>query len=463
MRSFLGLSSRVMLLLVVTLEIGRAAPSLGAETKPVPDALTSRVWTDATGRFSTRATFVGGDRSCARLRKLNGVEIAIAMERLSDVDRRIARELLKSHKDGPAGVAGSPVLHTVAKAITSLAVKLPESITGTEIPAILDATTAGARPFLAPASQDVPKNMIYVRLSRQFLEKTAARNVDRQTPVVDVVLGAQVCGTSHTVGRVDYQLQPNDRAGVAALRFTGSTAFDSVAYAGPVRVFTSGVTRFESTKPIWMDAAGMHSSPAVTTARTHSTITGVDSTLPGLRGRIATRIGSRKSAESLAQAESITADHTRIAIERDFNRETDQQLAGIWKSVSDQIATLPLDRTMGTAQLKVSSTRDAIEVVVLGAANAPEIGAAPSSLKEGAAVEAYVHAGLLTKFMAGAASLNNLPPAAAQIASAPGAPPLQPRQMRWSADGQWLAISWQAGGETIEQIGKPAAIVARRN
>ena len=118
-----------------------------------------RRWTDYTGRFHTDAKLIGGDRVAVRLQKPTGTMITVAFERLSAADQRFVRESLP-------GAARS--VDPIAAGISYLAKK----------PVISDTISlARSATLLAQPNAPVPQNMVYVRLSRAFLQKAVQREV----------------------------------------------------------------------------------------------------------------------------------------------------------------------------------------------------------------------------------------------------------------------------------------------
>ena len=63
-------------------------PSLGEEPSTQP----LRAWTDSTGKYTIRAEFVELKSGKVRLRKLDGKEVTIPIEKLSDEDRELLRQ-----------------------------------------------------------------------------------------------------------------------------------------------------------------------------------------------------------------------------------------------------------------------------------------------------------------------------------------------------------------------------------
>lgn len=71
---------------------------LGAEATGARSASTSRTWRDVSGKFSVIAEFKGFEQGKVKLRKTDGSEISVPLEKLSQADR----DWVRSHQRGPA-------------------------------------------------------------------------------------------------------------------------------------------------------------------------------------------------------------------------------------------------------------------------------------------------------------------------------------------------------------------------
>ncbi len=112
----------------------------------------SRQWSDVSGRFHAEATLLDTNQSTVRLRKTTGSVIVVPLDRLCLADRQF---VAASHSN----VQPSET-HDTYKPIVS--------------EAIAAARTGSLLTQLVPK---VPENMIYVRLSKPFLQRIVARAV----------------------------------------------------------------------------------------------------------------------------------------------------------------------------------------------------------------------------------------------------------------------------------------------
>ena len=208
--------------------------------------------------------------------------------------------------------------------------------------------------------------MVYVRLSKPILERLVRQDVSRRSAVEDNILGTPITGVSQTLGHAELELQSHPDVGFGQIHFGGTINYDTVGRTGPVQIFARGVTQFQSVKTIWLDDQGIHLTPSATNASTQSTITGLTTSLPRLRGRISLRIAQSRAAENHAQAEEITSQHAARRIDRHFDASADEQVAALRNIVSTKLAALPTDDPLRPRGWQARSKPDFLEIDLLG-------------------------------------------------------------------------------------------------
>ena len=122
-----------------------------------------------------------------------------------------------------------PATPAVASDPPTMTESVVESVTETvetiqQLPHWLAGGQPGEGSSLVPGSP-VPAALVYVRVSRDFLEEYVERNVRRRKPVRDCVLGARITGESETRGRTQLTLLPSNG------QLLGSIAFDGTVHA----------------------------------------------------------------------------------------------------------------------------------------------------------------------------------------------------------------------------------------
>lgn len=325
---------------------------------------------------------------------------------------------------------------------------------------------AGSVASLIGEPERLPENMVYIRISESFLKRLADQEVSRRRIVSDNILGTPVSGVSQTVGRTELVLQPNDRAGVAYFRLSGTVNSDTVGHGGAVEVFSHGVTDFQAVKTIWLDGRGIHFTPSQTVAHAHTTVQGMTTSLPGLRGRIALRIGGARVADRHAAAEQVISEHVARQVDRQFDELAESQFAEHWRLVSNELAALPLDSPIRPRGWFARTHNECLEIVLLGPPNdGSEYVAAPTTQLGTAGVKVDVHAAVLKAAMTDPAAQRLLRMAAAFETTTFGDVSTMP-SVAWSDHSRWLSLSWSANPREPPQTAPndaPTATTARRN
>lgn len=419
-----------------------------------------RAWTDSTGRFQTQGKLIDGDLKSIRIKKLTtGTTITVAVARLSAPDQEYLARTFKSAPDrrqsaadrlagvSTTGQTAKPAPWAILDALVAKkchAGRAEESSGG----------IADVAPLLSSQAQRVPENMIYIRLSRAYLERTTHRDVSRQSAVNDNILGTPVTGVADTSAQVNFELQPNRNAAVGMLRFAGTERHQTVANGGPVQLFYYGATQFESTKMIWFDGQGLHVTPATSTARSQSTLTGTQTSLPRLRGRISLRIARGREAEQHAQAEEITAQHVRRRIDKAFDESTSNELAAFWRNVRDGMAAIEMSGSWKPRGWHAHSTSEAFEIVVLGPpGDGSGFVSAPTTKLDASDIVVDVHVAVVKAAMTDPNLQRLLQTAtAAQILRLSDQAELP--SIRWSDDANWLSIAWKAGTNPLASVSR---------
>jgi hypothetical protein len=435
-----------------------ARPSQGGDAAGQNGLHAVRGWTDSTGRFHTLGALVDGDQSSVRIKKqTTGTIITVSRERLSAQDRAFVDKALHPTHQSSRSASGGRTAERASKTpqddaksplgwLKDLAVR-PPGLKG-----LADAQGSSAPADAAPVSSAgraadtarLPENMVYVRLSKPLLERLVRQDVSLRSAVEDNILGTPVSGVSQTSGHAELELQPHPDVGLGQIRFGGTINCDTVGNGGPVQIFTHGVTQFQSVKTIWLDGQGIHLTPSATNAGTHSTITGITTSLPRLRGRIALRIAESRAAERHPQTEVVTSQHAARRIGRHFDASAEEQVAELRKTLGTRLAALPIDDPLRPRSWHARSKPEFLEIVLLGP---PGDGSgyvpAPTTKLGAADVRVDIHAAVVKAAMTDPAARSLLQAVAVSLAMRPGEPSEMPT-VAWSDDSQWLSIAWQS-------------------
>ena len=262
-----------------------------------------RDWTSANGDRRARATLLRVEGDKVWLRTSEGRLATTTKSAVSQDDRRYLVEHESALAIGNSKSSNNPSLQVLR-----------------DLPA-----TAKTKPN--SPQRIVPAALVYVRVSRELIEDYVERTVRTRKPVRDCVLGTRIIGESDTVGKTHITLLPSKNSIAGEVGFYGNVYARTTGYIGPAIFQFRSEASFRAFKPIALGESGLSVAPAVALAPTELQTIGVRTMLPGLRGRIATRIATRREASSRSEAEAIIARHSAATIREDFDERIDQSIS----------------------------------------------------------------------------------------------------------------------------------------
>lgn len=186
--------------------------------------------------------------------------------------------------------------------------------------------------------------------------------------------------------------------------------------------------------------------PAQVTASTRSRTTGISSSLPRWRGRIACGIAARRVDESRAAADRISTAHNRASVARDIDQQVEQSLSANGTFLTRHQERVREALGLKDTKLVCSSTDDYLELAFLSEDANKDISSPPDFSSE-SDLEIVLHTPSLTPAAIGPgtrvlltnlfnALLDNLLERRAERRGKEEAKCL----LVWSRDQQWLAI-----------------------
>lgn len=446
------------------------AKSPVAKSKSVPpEAMSSeRTWTDATGKRHTRATLIAVDGSRARFKRPNGMTATMSIAKLSAADQmHIAAWQVAKAKPTleDFGENLAEALTALPKKSTEFAQAAIQSEGANPLAKLIDAAAFNAA--MLNAGEPSPANVVYVRVSQDFLQRQMTREIIRETPVAENILGTDTRGSAHIIGRPKLQFIEHRDGGRANLFYSGHVHSRTVGYNGPVIIHSHGVTSFSAAAQLAITPDRLTATPVNTRAVTRSTIDNITSTLPRLRGRIAVAIAWRRAADQLPIAEEIAANRAATKISREFDAIVASKVKNISKFAADQFAAARSQLNGATPALRYSTTNDYLQVVAI-APKSKAWASEPPRLASRPDVEVHIHRGTVNTALAAMRSpprSNTVPSAktnpantflrdlltqwavttASPNATSTAAEVLRetPRiDVNWSADNHWLTLAW---------------------
>ena len=241
----------------------------------------------------------------------------------------------------------------------------------------------------APPAVEAPEEALlrlvevsHLQVQAGALDQLVRRTVDLDVPVRDVLLGVPLTGRARLQGVTSLKLVGDPNRGAFDILLTGAAVSQTVSDAGRARIHSRTVTRFTARKRVLLDDKGLTALPASCTATAKSTLSPPTSPLPGLRGRLARRIGQRRALAQLAEADRESARHSEAQICRQFDAETAVQLAEANRLLERQMARWA-PGVGGRIPLRFSTTND--RLCVSGTNAEPLVASALGNSPHGAA------------------------------------------------------------------------------
>jgi hypothetical protein len=182
------------------------------------------------------------------------------------------------------------------------------------------------------------KGVMVLRVSEKYLESLFARDINKHTQVNRVVLGTRATGRAHTVGRADVDTKPAKNDAAFYVKITGTTTSRTTGRNGPAIIHSRSITKWTSQKIVRFDGENFKSGPATIESTTKITPMGADSVLPGIRGRIVSRVATKRAREYNSRAERISGKDTEKQVLTDVDRVVDGQI----QKLNDRLDSRPM-------------------------------------------------------------------------------------------------------------------------
>lgn len=333
------------LAVVASILIAGAASSVAAATE-----LTVGTGTKSRGENHTKPVVTSNDAKSIELRTAYGKS---ANANLAESQRQLSAKPV-------SGGQSYPIISSLLSQIPQIWQAALDSPIRRD-----DAPPARQPMFLrfAVEPEVVPADLVHVHISADYLRQCVERAIERHNAVSDVILGTQINGWATTVGRTGAQLEAGDERALLSVTFAGTIRSRTVGTNGPAVLHSYSETLFEARSRLVLASAGVYAVPANTTARTSTTTYDIESTLPGLRGRIVERAAWRKSSELRSRADQIAAQRAANRISTALNQEMKQAADGIERTLIENICKLAAAHN-GKPSMHFSSTHDYLHLVM---------------------------------------------------------------------------------------------------
>jgi hypothetical protein len=244
---------------------------------------------------------------------------------------------------------------------------------------------------LASAADAPQPRQIVVRVSKDAVAPLADKQIDRTTPVDDVVLGTHVRGKARTTGQPSVKFVEDPNQATFAVAINGATVSRTIGRNGPAIIQSRVDTHFTATTQIRFEPGrGFVAQPAKIATTTRMTNEGIGSRRGGLIGWIVRRRASREVAASRGEVEAIARQKAERRITAAFDEYLQVRLARLNAMTDVKPAIALLLGGDQQPQFVTRTTRDFVEIA-LSSAGAPMPADLPVSDQPAAPVQVWVH------------------------------------------------------------------------
>jgi hypothetical protein len=421
-----------------------------------------RQWTERDGGRQALARFVEVKNGQAILEREDGRLAKVEVRRLSDADQSI----IASQREELNGKQGSNASSALSSAVTALSSQLRgaaswmskgptgwlQSRSGSD-EKVPETRTASVE------AQTGPVHLAVVRVSRPLIASQAEQQVARQEHVRDVIVSLPIGGTAFTHGSTRVELVPSRHQGVVDILFNGTTDANTSGTTRGVTIHSNSVTNFAARKRLLITPDGLQVYPTVSSARTETYTSGIDTSQPRLRGRIARRVASNQVAQSRGQANWESARSAERRVNAAFDREVDTLLTAVRPQIEQTLQDVAAVQADTGYQVRVSSTPMHLVVSVSDPHGDHQQLLPPVQADRPVTVQ--VHQSLLKTAMSNGRIQRLLTTWDARteqgmlVSNPTGGLKMQ---SRWSRDGQWLTLEWT--DRTLETEREQLAVIA---
>lgn len=215
------------------------------------------------------------------------------------------------------------------------------------------------------------RGVMILRVSERYLEELFARDINKHTSVSRVVLGTRATGSAHTKGRADVDTKPDQNDAAFYVRITGTTNSRTTGHNGPAIIYSRALTEWTAQKIVRFDGEEFTTTPATIKSETHIIPMGAGSVLPGLRGRIVSRVATQRARECNSTAERITGRDTDRQVLADVDRVVDGQIQKLNNRVENRPLMSFLLPKLDDVGVQFSTSSNCINISFAGGDSSP--------------------------------------------------------------------------------------------
>lgn len=243
---------------------------------------------------------------------------------------------------------------------------------------------------------------LLVQLSANLIGSVAGGPVDEIEPVRDVILGADIRGTSRVTGNVSVELIPHSERVAFDTVLQCTVQSETVGYKGPARVYSDGITKVTARKSLLADSQRTWALPAGSRAVTDTTITGLRMTRGGPALR---RLAWKRACNQKAEAERIGARLAEGRISRRIDTRANELVDRLNVAFLEKFRKPLLDRKSFPEIFRFHTTESDVHLVVMhGGPFALGTSVSPPPVSSGHDVVVRLHESMIANLAAASLS-----------------------------------------------------------
>lgn len=263
------------------------------------------------------------------------------------------------------------------------------------------ALVSAALGTVASAADPPQPRQIVVRVSKDAVAPIADKQIDRTTPVEDVILGTRVRGQARTTGKPSVKFLEDPNQATFAVAINGATVSRTVGRNGPAIIQSRVDTHFSATTKIRFEPGkGFVAQPAKIATNTRMTNEGIGSRRGGLIGWVVRRRASREVAASRGEVEAIARQKAERRITAAFDEYLQARLAKLNELTDIKPAIALLMGGDRQPEFATRTTRDFVEIALSSVGMSMPASLPVNEQPAAAPVQIWVHKGTMGEQLA---------------------------------------------------------------
>ncbi len=160
------------------------------------------------------------------------------------------------------------------------------------------------------------KPNVAVLVGTPLLQKAVDRELTRQEPVRQTILGTRIVGTATMTGTVSAKLLPSTDSAKIELGFKAKFNSNNTGYNGPVRLLTTGTGDIDLARTLNIDSSGFHLSGNKTDVELNTTIDAICHKMELVR-----KLAWKAARRQKPKADCIATQRLKQQVSQQFEEE----------------------------------------------------------------------------------------------------------------------------------------------